>query len=85
MEIKYRFQTPRSYYGLIDDFKTMKDMEMIIFYKLFGQTYYNPVRVRIQYTTDDFVVCKTQSGRTECFKYTDFYCGDLIYDILGVG
>lgn len=49
-----------------------------------GQTYHKPIRTIVQQTCNDFVVCKNRSGKRESFNYSDFYSGNLIYDIVEV-
>ena len=82
MTITYHNRYPVNIDEVKNDFQSLLGDDIIIFQRKSGQTYCNPIRATVQRTNNDFVECRHKSGRRECFKYVDFYSGNLIYDVV---
>ncbi len=80
MTITYNRRYPASTDEVKGAFQSLIGKDVLIFHRKTGQTYEKPSRTTVQDTYSEFVVCKDNSNKHESFNYTDFYCGNLIYD-----
>lgn len=83
IKIKYCFQTPKSYYGLKKQFRSLLGTEMLIFHKKSNDIYCSPIQVKLKHVNDNFIICERKNGYYECFNYNDFFCGNVIYHTIG--
>lgn len=84
MVITYNNRYPANVDEVRNNFQSLLDNDIIIFQRQSGRTYCKPIRTRVMQTHDNMVLCRNQHGNRECFKYVDFYSGNLIYDSVEV-
>lgn len=80
MTITYNNRYPVNIDEVRNDFQLLLGNDIIVFQRQSGRTYCKPIRTKVMQTHDNMVLCRNKYGKRECFEYTDFYCGNLIYD-----
>jgi hypothetical protein len=78
--ITYNHRYPTNIDEVRSNFQSLLGNDIIIFQRKNGQTYCNPIRTKVRQIHNNQVLCSNKHGKRECFKYVDFYNGDLVFD-----
>lgn len=80
MTITYNHRYPTNIDEVKHKFQSLLGNDIIIFQRQSGRAYHKPIRTTVSQVVSEFVVCNNKANKRECFKYSEFYSGNLIYD-----